>query len=98
MMKKTRRKFTIAFKTKVVLEALKERSTIQSTIQELASKFEIHPTQIIEWKKAFIANAEKAFEGEIEEKETSAEKERDELYKQIGQMKVEMDWLKKKVL
>ena len=57
-MKKTRRKFTIAFKTEVVLEALKERSTIQ----ELASKFEIHPTQIIEWKKAFIANAEKAFE------------------------------------
>jgi transposase-like protein len=93
-MKRTRRKFTTAFKTKVVLEALKERSTIQ----ELAVKFELHPNQISEWKKEFLANAEKAFEGDSEEKENPAEKERDELYKQIGQMKVEIDWLKKKVL
>jgi transposase len=93
-MKRTRRKFTTAFKTKVVLEALKERSTIQ----ELAVKFELHPNQISEWKKEFLANAEKAFEGESEEKDNPVEKERDELYKQIGQMKVEIDWLKKKVL
>lgn len=93
-MKRTRRKFTSAFKTKVVLEALKERSTIQ----ELAAKFELHPNQISEWKKEFLTNAEKAFEGESEEKENPVEKERDELYKQIGQMKVEIDWLKKKVL
>ena len=93
-MKRTRRKFTRTFKTKVVLEALKERNTIQ----ELAAKFELHPNQISEWKKDFLANAEKAFEGESEEKENPVEKERDELYKQIGQMKVEIDWLKKKVL
>lgn len=93
-MKRTRRKFTTAFKTKVVLEALKERSTVQ----ELATKFELHPNQISEWKKEFLANAEKAFEGDSEEKENPVEKERDELYKQIGQMKVEIDWLKKKVL
>ena len=92
-MKKTRRKFTTAFKTKVVLEALKERQTLS----ELAEKFELHPNQITSWKKEFLANAENAFsDGKAES--IDHEKEKDELYKQIGQLKVENDWLKKKVL
>ena len=92
-MKKTRRKFTIAFKTKVVLEALKERQSMS----ELAEKFELHPNQITTWKKEFLANAENAFsDGKTEA--IDHEKEKDELYKQIGQLKVENDWLKKKVL
>lgn len=92
-MKKTRRKFTAGFKTKVVLEALKERQTIE----ELAEKFKLHPNQISTWKKEFLANAEQAFtEDHADAKEH--EKEKDELYKQIGQLQVENNWLKKKVL
>lgn len=90
----TRRKFTSEFKTKVVLESLKERSSLQ----ELASKFEVHPTQITEWKKQFLENSSAAFEKEapgIKKEET--EKQMEQLYAQIGQLKVENDWLKKKL-
>lgn len=93
-MKKTRRKFTASFKAKVVLEALKERNTIQ----QLAEKYNIHPNQITSWKKEFLQNADKAFEGENTGNLVESEKEKDELYKQIGQLQVEINWLKKKVL
>lgn len=53
-MKRERRKFSASFKTKVVLEALKERETIQ----QLAAKFELHPNQISQWKSDFLANAD----------------------------------------
>lgn len=69
-MKKTRRKFTATFKTKVVLEALKERSTIQ----ELASNSELHPTQIIAWKKEFLKKAELAFSIHGDQKDDHIEK------------------------
>jgi len=87
-MKRTRRKFSSSFKTKVVLEALKERLTIQ----ELSTKFEIHPGQISSWKKEFLDNASSAFESE-----TSADKSDDQkqkLYSKIGQLQVENDFLK----
>lgn len=94
-MKKTRRKFSAAFKTKVVLEMLKERQTIS----ELAQRFEIHPNQLSAWKKEFLQNAEKAFSDENDNVRVArAEKDKEELFKQIGQLKVENDWLKKKVL
>ena len=93
-MKKSRRKFATSFKTKVVLEALKERSSLQ----ELSVKFDIAPAQISAWKKEFLSNAEKAFEGEHSNRDAERELERDELFKQIGQMKMENDWLKKKLL
>jgi transposase len=53
-----RRKFTSEFNKKVVLEALKERNTIQ----ELAAKYEVHPQQITDWKKHFLSNSETVFE------------------------------------
>lgn len=93
-MKKSRRTFTTAFKAKVVLEALKERNTVQ----QLAEKFKLHPNQITSWKKEFIENAEQVFESENNGKAAELEKEKDELYKQIGQLQVENSWLKKKVL
>jgi transposase-like protein len=49
-MKKERRKFSVAFKTKVVLEAIKEKETHQ----QLSSKFEVHPNQISQWKNEFL--------------------------------------------
>ena len=93
MSKKTRRKFTKAFKTKVVLEALKERLTLS----EIAEKYQIHSTQISTWKAEFLSNAEKAFGGEKDEKKALLA-ERDELHRQIGEMKVENDFLKKNLL
>lgn len=94
MTKQTRRKFTADFKTKVVLEALKERSTIE----QLARKFELHPTQINAWKKEFLGKATGVFSEKnlADEKQQEADTER--LYAQIGQLKVENDFLKKKLL
>lgn len=94
MTKKSRRKFTGDFKAKVVLEALKERSTIE----ELAKKYELHPTQINTWKREAASKLAGAFESEgpasnNEDQEAQMEK----LYAQIGQLKVENDFLKKKL-
>lgn len=91
----TRRKFTSEFKKKVVLEALKERNTIQ----ELAARYEIHPQQITDWKRHFMDNSEVAFERPGTEDGKTAEQEKliEQLYAQIGQLKVENDFLKKKL-
>lgn len=87
-MKKSRRKFSAKFKTRVALEAVKE----QLTLQEIATKFEIHPTQITTWKKEFITNASSAFDSKsvTDQKEKDTEK----LFTKIGQMQVEIDFLK----
>lgn len=77
-----------------MLEALKERETIQ----QIASKYELHPNQITTWKRQFMENTDQAFSDDKSATELKkAESERDELYKQIGQMKVENGWLKKKL-
>jgi transposase len=93
MTKQTRRKFNGDFKAKVVIEALKERSTVE----ELARKYEVHPTQINTWKREFLSKAAQVFEERdsgLKETEANTEK----LYAQIGQLKVENDYLKKKLL
>lgn len=89
----SRRKFTAEFKKKVVLEALKERKTLA----ELASEYEIHPAQITEWKKQFLENSEAIFSKGVESKAEDTEKLVEQLYAQIGQLKVENDFLKKKL-
>lgn len=86
----TRRKFTTKFKTKVVLEALKE----QSSLADLSQKHDLHPQQISTWKREFLQGAETVFEGGTKNKKTEAEQEKDELLKTIGQLKVENDFLK----
>ena len=95
MEKKNSRKFSADFKAKVILEAIKERSTVEV----LAKKHELHPNQIHIWKKEFSNNASIVFssgEKRIEDKKLQ-EEEREKLYAQIGQQKVEIDWLKKKL-
>jgi len=84
-----RRKFTSKFKTKVVLEALSERSTVQ----ELAKKHELHPNQISKWKADFLSKAASVFDSGS--KATDQEEDTEKLYKVIGQQKVEIDFLKK---
>jgi transposase len=93
MSKQSRRKFTAEFKTKVVLESLKERSSIE----ELARKYEVHPTQINTWKREFLSKASELFgkkESEGEKPEIDVEK----LYAQIGHLQVQNEFLKKKLM
>ena len=94
MEKKNRRKFSADFKTKVVLEALKERNTIE----EIARKYELHPNQINTWKKSFLSKASSVFSSDAEQEDKKHQEEMlEKLYAQIGQQKVEIDWLKKKL-
>ena len=87
-MKRSRRKFSSKFKSKVAIEALKERSTLQ----ELSAKYEVHPNQITTWKKELLEKASIAFEsGNLESQD---EKEKSTLYNKIGKMQVEIDFLK----
>ena len=93
MTKQSRRKFTAEFKSKVVLEALKERSTIE----ELAKKHEVHPTQINTWKREFLSKAISVFDDKSDSEQKQKEADTEKLYAQIGQLKVENDFLKKKL-
>ena len=92
MAKKSRRKFSADFKAKVVLEALKERSTIE----DLARKYELHPTQINTWKKEAMTKMASVFGAGNSEEASDHEQQTEKLYAQIGQLKVENDFLKKK--
>lgn len=85
-----RRKFTNKFKTKVVLEALSGRYTVQ----ELARKHELHANQISKWKAHFLENADTVFDNGKEKEETSKQIEAEKLYRIIGKQKVELDFLK----
>jgi len=91
-MKKERRTHSGAFKAQVALEALQERKTIA----ELAAQYELQPNQISLWKKQLMENSAKVFEPSAPVKNPGEEKLTEELFKQIGQLKVENDWLKKK--
>jgi transposase-like protein len=88
MTKKSRRKFSAEFKAKVVLEALKERNTIE----ELSRKYELHPTQINNWKREFLSKAANIFSNNSEEDTRQQEADTEKLYAQIGQLKVENDF------
>lgn len=92
MIKRTRKKHSGAFKAKVALEAMKG----ERTLNELAGHFEVHPTQVVQWKKRLTSGAGDLFGGGVERDAQREAALRDELYQQIGQMKVELDWLKKK--
>ena len=88
-MKQTRRKFSAEFKARVALEAIKE----QQTMAELSRRFEINPVMISRWKTEFIQNMANAFKDESSDVKDGIETEK--LYAQIGQLKVENDFLKK---
>jgi len=91
-MKKGKRQHTAEFKAKVVLEALKE----VASSAELASKFEVHPTQIAKWKKQFTESIPDVFGAAKERREKDVEAEKDRLLRKVGQLQMEVDWLKKK--
>lgn len=94
-MKNTRKVHSSKFKTKVALEAI---SGLKTTT-EIASKYELHPTQVSKWKRRVEENAEMLFEDNRSKskEENDSTKKVDELHRQIGEQKVAIDWLKKKV-
>lgn len=92
-----KRKFTPEFKTKIVLELLKE----EKQLGEIAAQNELNPNQIRNWRKEFLENAIKVFsqskqEKELAAKEKTLEEERNQLMAKVGQLTIENDWLKKK--
>lgn len=91
-MKKARTNHSAEFKAKVALAALKG----DRTIAELASDFKVHPNQISQWKKQLLESTPEIFSRKRKRQEQQQEELTDRLYQQIGQLKVEVDWLKKK--
>ena len=81
------------FKAQVALAALRERKTVA----ELASQFEVHATQVHQWKKLLQERAGDVFESGRKGPDKDAIAESKELYEQIGRLKMELEWLKKKV-
>lgn len=88
-MARRRKNRDAAFKARVALEAVKERETVS----ELAKRFQVHPTQIHEWKRRLIDQAAVAFEKESVK--TAEGVDPAELYEQIGRLKVDLEFLKK---
>ena len=89
-----RKRYSAKFKAKVALEAMSGLSTLE----EIASKYGIHPVMVSQWKKKLQENASGAF-GNTKEKKELEEKDKkiEALYKTVGQREYELDWLKKKM-
>ena len=88
-----RKVFPSTLKAKVGLEAVKG----EKTVAELASVYGVHPTQIKQWKTIVEAGLPDLFSDKRKRHEQTEEEIREELYKQIGKQKVEIEWLKKKI-
>ena len=91
-MTKKRRKHNNRFKFKVALEAVKG----QTTINEIASKNNIHPNQVSIWKKKLLVEGQTVFGQETAKKLEKQSAREAELFEQIGRLKMELEWLKKK--
>jgi|SRR5580693_1572468 transposase-like protein len=88
-----RKSHTAAFKAQVALAAVKN----DRTVNELAGHFGVHPTLIHAWKKQLLQGAEQVFGNGLKVGASDAEARQAELYEQIGRLKMELEWLKKKV-
>ena len=90
-----RKRYSPEFKARVALEALKEHSTL-AELAELASRFEVHPVVIGQWKKQVREELPQIFADRRQKQAQADEALQAQLYQQIGQLKVELDWIKKK--
>jgi transposase-like protein len=89
-----RKSYDAAFRAKVALEAVKG----EKTLAELSGTFGVHPNQICKWKKQLLESLPDLFTDRRKKRDKEQEELVEELYRQIGQLKVELDWLKKKSL
>lgn len=92
-MAKRRKYRSSEFKARVALAAIKG----DKTIQELAARYEVHPQQITEWKKQALATLAEGFSRRKHRTDAAAESHEKDLYAEIGRLKIELDWLKKKL-
>ena len=88
-----RKSYSGHFKAKVAVEVIRERDTLA----EISSKFEVHRALLTRWKKEALEGLPELFSKRKGNKNDNDKHLTDDLYKQIGQLKVENDWLKKKV-
>lgn len=91
-MRKERRTFSGSFKARVAIEALAERKTIA----QLAEEHQVLPKQISNWKRQLLEQSAKIFEPQAVVQNAEEEKLKEELYKKVGRLEMENDWLKKK--
>jgi putative transposase len=92
-MKRERKRYTSEFKAQLALEVVKG----QRTLNEIASASGVHPTQLLQWKKQLLDSLPTVFADKRAKEQKAQEEHEAQLYQQIGQLKVELDWLKKKV-
>lgn len=92
-MKGKRRQHGAEFKARVALAALKG----DRTINEVASQYEVHPGMVISWKKQLLEELPGVFSGKTPRGVKAAQADQASLYEQIGRLKVELEWLKKKM-
>lgn len=92
-MNKQRNHYSADFKAKVALAAIKG----QQTVNEIATRYSLHPNLVLQWKKQALEALPDAFSNRRARAAQDEEVLKAQLYQQIGQLKVELDWLKKKV-
>lgn len=88
-----RKRYSAEFKAKVALEALKE----QKTLSELANQYQLHSVQISNWKKQLLEGSASIFTNSTNNHKKKQQDLEAHLYQEIGRLKVELDWLKKKL-
>ena len=89
----TRKQYSPAFKARVAIEAIRG----EKTLGQLGSQFKVHPVQIAKWRKSAVKQLPEIFVDGRTRKGAVVETRNDALYEEIGRLKVELDWLKKKV-
>jgi transposase-like protein len=89
----TRKQYSPKFKARVAVEGIRG----ERTLSQLGSQFKVHPIQIAKWRKSALEQLPELFVDGRKSKSRNGEVDRDALYEEIGRLKVELDWLKKKV-
>ena len=92
-MQTQRRRYSAEFKAKVALEAIRG----QRTSNEIAGAYGIHPVQVAQWKKQAVDELPHVFADHRGREVRAVEEEKSRLYEQVGRLKVELEWLKKKL-
>lgn len=88
----TRKQYSPKFKARVAMEAIRG----EKTLNQLGSQFRVHPVQVAHWRKTAVEQLQEIFIDGRKRKKKDNEVEQDALYEEIGRLKVELDWLKKK--